>query len=326
MSKKIIIFQVIILAVLGVLFAVYMGTVNKTSPAVVVDSRSALSTGLSLNRQASLINPAVIADLKKHYIINFKPLRERLNELQKKEKDKTFVYFLYLNNAAWIGINERELFPAASTIKVPLAMSIYKMKEQGKIKLSQTYSLSELDLDSNFGSLYEVGPDQTFTIEDLLRIMLQYSDNTAARALLHITESIGIKDPFVDIYDAMGWEDMEFENKPVYIDINLKILSNMFIALYNASYINSEDSIAILSQLSRSPFDQQIVGGLPKTVPVAHKIGIDDVEESYSDCGIVYAPNRPYILCLGYYGGSKVLANKFMSNISKEVYGYVINN
>jgi hypothetical protein len=82
----------------------------------------------------------------------------------------------------------------------------------------------------------------------------------------------------------------------------------------------------VLEHLANSPFDKQIVAGVPKNVVVAHKIGIDDVEESYSDCGIVYAPGRPYILCLGYYGGSQVLANKFMSAVSKEVYDYVINN
>lgn len=326
MSKKLIAFQVVVLVIMVSLFGVYMKTTGGASNTPVIDSSGALSVGANTGLQSPLINPTVLADLGKHYIINFRPLRDQLIELQGTTKDKTYIYFLYLNNSAWIGLNEKDLFPAASTIKVPLAMSVYKMVEQGKLKLSQTYNISEFDIDSNFGDLYQVGPDHMVTVDELLKIMLQYSDNTAARALLHITESIGVKDPFVDVYNAMGWEKVEFGNKPVYIDINLKTLANMFISLFNASYISIEDSAEILEHLVNSPFDKQIVAGVPKTVTVAHKIGIDDVEESYSDCGIVYAPNRPYILCVGYYGGSQVLANSFMAKVSKAVYEYVINN
>jgi hypothetical protein len=36
--------------------------------------------------------------------------------------------------------------------------------------------------------------------------------------------------------------------------------------------------------------------GVPSNVKVAHKIG--ESLETYSDCGIVYYPGRPYSLCL----------------------------
>src|SRR3989344_1663161 len=80
-----------------------------------------------------LLNKAVTVDLEKHFIINFLSLREDLEKLQKQFPQKTYIYFLYLNNGSWIGLNEREKFTAASTVKVPLAMATYKAAEEGKI-------------------------------------------------------------------------------------------------------------------------------------------------------------------------------------------------
>lgn len=331
MSKRFIILQVIFLCIIGALFVAYMRNRDPLGSTYVISPIQATST-LHTNDVAEqiaafpLINPAVTADLGKYFIINFAPLKAQLVDLQNAEKKKTFIYFLYLNNSGWIGLNEKDLFTAASTIKVPLAMEVYKLAEQGKLSLNDQYKLDASDLDSNFGALYKAGAGATSTIQDLLGTMLQYSDNTAARALIHVTQLVGVKDPFKDVYAAMGWQTVDFSSKPSYIDINEKTLSNMFIALYNATYLNPTDSEAIMHYLDLSTFDQQIAGGVPKDVAVAHKIGIDSEDNVYSDCGVVYVPNRPYILCLGMKDGSQVEADSFMQTISKTVYNYVTSN
>lgn len=273
------------------------------------------------------INLAVTSNLNKHFIINFGPLKKELIKIQNKYPQKTYIYFDYLNNASWTGLNERELFVAASMIKVPLAMSIYKAAEERKFNLEDRYSLEELNMDENFGELYKVGPDKEFTIEELIKIMLEQSDNTAADALGDVLKNIGINDPFNDVYAFMGWDIFPGIGETLnYQEINLKTLSNMFISLYNAEYINAENSNKILTFLSNSPFNDKIVAGVPENIVVSHKIGVSVPNETFSDCGIVYAPNRHYILCLGSNGGDEQKAAEFMSEISEAVYDYVINN
>jgi beta-lactamase class A len=278
------------------------------------------------------INPTVSSNIKKHFIINFAPLRKQLLEIQKKYPQKTYIYFNYLNNGSWVGINERDLFVAASTIKVPLAMALFKAVEEGKLKLTDSYSLEELDLDENFGNLYKVGTNKEFTVQELVKIMLEQSDNTAMKAIFHIFEKIGIDDPLINVYGFMGWDINTLElvpdigQTPNYQDINLKTLSNMFLSLYNATYVSPEHSEQILEYLANSPFNEKIVAGVPESIPVAHKIGIAANAETFSDCGIIYAPNRHYLLCLGSNGGDENLANKFMAEVSKAVYDFVINN
>lgn len=282
----------------------------------------------------TLLNQDIVLKLNKHYIINFLPLKQKLLAIQKQYPQKTYIYFDYLNNASWIGLNERELFTAASTVKVPLAMSLLKAVENGLLKVSDSYAFDELDLDNDFGELYKVGKDSQYTVGDLLKIMLEHSDNTAMMAIVNIMKNIGLENPLKDIYDHMGWltGDVQFipamgqSHDTVYQKIDLKILANMFLSLYNADYLNPENSQKILAYLVNTPFNDKIAARVPKDILIAHKIGISAGDKTFSDCGIVYAPNRNYLLCLGSNGEDEAKASKFMADISKTIYDYVINN
>ncbi len=273
-----------------------------------------------------LINPTALSNLNKHFIINFQPLRAELESIQKSSGSRTSIYFAYLNNAAWVGLDERQLFTAASTVKVPLAMSILKSVEEGKLNLDDQYTLEQLDLNNSFGELYKIGPNKTLKISDLLKIMLENSDNTAANALNSVLLRLGIEDPLANVYNFMGWEFNTFGETPNYSKIHLKVLSNMFLALYNATYVNHEHSNLILSHLSHSKFKNKIAAGVPNEITVSNKIGVVNNEKIYSDCGIIYAPNRHYLLCVATEGVDEMTAADLMKRISETVYKYVINH
>lgn len=303
----------------------YFGSVSNVAEGIrasVVQDDSRLVSG-----NYPLINETVTSGLGKHYIINMQPLRERLVEIAAEYGYKKHIYFAYLNNDSWIGVNEREYFTAASTIKVPLAMSVMHAVEERKISLDDTYTVQSEDLDDNFGELYKTAEGKTFTIRELMKITLEESDNTASSALFHALQEIGIEDPFSNVYTFMGWDNYPgIGETPEYFDVNLKILSNMFLALYNAKYVDIDSSQEILDYLDNENFNEQIVAGVPDGIPVAHKSGVQTESDSYSDCGIVYAPNRHYLLCIGSEGAPKPVADAFMKEISKTVYDYVINN
>ncbi len=333
--KKFFIIQIVFGVILIVLFVGYMNTSASRGAVSIVATpvampHQALQTGNATSSQFSFINPIIGAGINKHFIINFKPLKAQLQDIQKKYSAKTYVYFLYLNNAAWVGLNERDEFTAASTIKVPIAMAIMKAVEDKKLNLSDSYPLADLDLDKGFGDLYKVGADREFTVEELMTIMLKQSDNTAMKAVIGIFDRIGIPDPLANIYEFLGWEFTqklpEFGAAPDYSKINLKTLSNLFLALYDAKYVSVEHSGNILAYLSDTPFVDRIVAGVPSDVVVSHKIGTAAGDNTYSDCGIIYAPNRHYVLCLGVSGTTEKNASMFMADISKVVYEYVIKN
>jgi beta-lactamase class A len=298
---------------------------------LVVMSASHHNQALSVSDTSlPLINRSVVVNLGKHHIINFKPLKDEFITIQKRYSQKTYIYFNYMNSSTWVGLNERDYFSAASTVKVPMAMSLLRAVEEGKLKLTDTYSLEDLDLDQSFGDLYKVGPDKEFTLQELLQIMLEKSDDTAARAIFNIFKKLGIEDPLANVYAFMGWDHLDpalvASGGSGYQEMNLKTLSAMFLALYDASYINPQDSQMILGYLDNSPFNDKIVAGIPSDIPVSHKIGILAPSKTFTDCGIIYAPNRNYLLCVGSNGAEESVANNFIREISKTAYDYVINH
>lgn len=316
--------QMIFLFLLVALFCVYLYVRTPKSNLPVIQ-QSQLSISPPTNNFPYL-DPDVNLSIGQHYIINFKPLESTFQTIQSQYSGKTYIYFDYLNNNLWIGSGNTTPFLAASLVKVPLAMAIMKMVEEGKFSLSQSYTLDQLNLDSRFGDLYQVGANNSFTLGQLLQIMLVNSDNTAMNALYTAMRLEGVNDPFHDIYTAMGWQYETAGKIPSYNTIDLDTLSNMFIALYEGTYDNPMDSNLILKYLDDSTFDDAIVAGVPDNIGVAHKVGIDDPDLTYRDCGIVYAPERNYILCLGSEGLSQTVSNQFMAEISKAAYDYVTKN
>lgn len=316
-NKKYIIFAFVGILLIGLSF--FLGTFSNER---FIETPS----GVVKEKTSTFLNPTLVAGLDKHFIINFQPLRKTYEEIKAKYPQHTYIYFLYLNNAAWVGINERDLFASASTVKVPLAMALYKAVEGGKIKMEDTYTLDDLNLNSRFGGLYKEGSGNTYSLNELTQYMLRDSDNTATNGISRALERVGITDPFTEVYAEMGWEFAEIGKQNDFGKINVKTLANMFLSLYNSTYINPENSNKILTLLSETTFDEKIRAGVPKNIVVSHKIGVAAGVDTFADCGVVYAPQRHYILCLASNGSDEGRAAEFMSEISKATYEYIINN
>ncbi len=92
--------------------------------------------------------------------------------------------------------------------------------------------------------------------------------------------------------------------------ISPRMYSRVFRALYNASYLPSTVSESALDLLSKTTFTEGLVAGVPEGITVSHKFGerslkvkndnslASDTVNELHDCGIVYAPNNPYLLCV----------------------------
>jgi beta-lactamase class A len=69
-----------------------------------------------------------------------------------------------------------------------------------------------------------------------------------------------------------------------------------------------------------------LVAGVPAGIPVAHKFGETGQvggERQLHDCGIVYYPNSPYILCIMTRGNNFEELPNIIKQISSEVYKHV---
>ena len=106
------------------------------------------------------------------------------------------------------------------------------------------------------------------------------------------------------------------------INYNLLKFSRFFRILYNGSYLNFEKSNKALELLTKIEFKDGLVAGLPSEVPVAHKFGERQFgeEKQLHDYGIVYYPEKPYLICIMTRGKELSKLPHVISELSKVTY------
>lgn len=234
------------------------------------------------------------------------------------------VYFRDLNNGPWFGVNESDEFFPASLLKLPLAMSFFNVAEDDPTILDKKVTYvpdpSIASQTQPFGPQHNVQEGKVYTIKELLDIMLKESSNEAAVALA----GAATPDQITEIYHDLGLKPPQF-GKDYKIDIHK--YASFFRILYNATYLDRSASEKLLSTLSEASFQDGLVAGVPNGVAVAHKFGSRQVDTSgkvqLHDCGIVYAKNKPYILCVMTQGTDFTKLAAFIREVSKQVYAAV---
>lgn len=240
--------------------------------------------------------------------------------------DFVAVYFRDLNNGPWFGVNESATFAPASLLKVPLMMAYYKLADTDPSILQQTVTVTQENLQPLVPNQQTIVPaqrlvvGQTYTIDDLINRMIIYSDNDAAQLLIaHIDTG-----KLAQIYEDFGI-NLPGPNQND-TDVNVITYAGFFRMLFNASYLNKQDSEKALRLLSESDFNDGIVAGVPDGLTVSHKFGErvkDDGSMQLHDCGIVYYPAHPYLLCIMTRGDNEAELAKLVANTSQLVYQQV---
>ena len=259
---------------------------------------------------------------------NLNSLKNTINqsinhEIQQKNINFASIYFRDLNNGPWFGINEKEYFAPASLIKVPILMTYLKKAEDDPDLLEKKIPLivtPDGDSIQNIKPSISLTPNQEYSIEELLEKMIIYSDNDAYNTLSqNLTE-----DEFIQIY-----KDLDIDISKAFTDPNGNIItvgnySSFYRILFNSSYLDQDMSEKALAMLTQTQYKDGLVAGLPKNISVAHKFGerkfLDSGETQLHDCGIVYLPKKPYLLCIMTRGTDLTKASNVIKNISQKIY------
>lgn len=265
-------------------------------------------------------------------IINFVDLRDSLKAYIVGTGERIGFYFEYLPTGVHIGINDREEFYRASLVKVPLIMQLYKMIEDGFVKKDEQLTIRRDLLDDTYGDLWKTGAGTTRSVEELIKSVLVESDNTAYSVLLdRVNQVLSETDPKNErgidkIYDYL---DIPRDENEKTLQISPRSYASILKALFFSSYLNYPESNEILEKMTQSKFTDWMAKSIPADVKVAHKVGIfqgASAEHSVtSDCGIIYIPNRPFILCIMVSFGETEKVVPYISDIAKITYEYLAN-
>ncbi len=257
-------------------------------------------------------------------ITGLNPLQIKLNEMVAGLKSEgkihdAAIYFRDLNNGPWIGINEHTPYSPASLLKLPVLMAYFKKAESEKSLLGQKikYEKRVAILPQVFlpKETLEVGKE--YSILELIERMIIYSDN---EALVLLQENID--QSFIDkVTVDLGVETAAEATPEDYMSV--KGYAGIFRILYNASYLEKNYSEKALEILSRTDYKGGIVAGLPKSIVVSHKFGERELPNGIRqlhDCGIVYYPKSPYLLCIMTRGTNFSQLEQVTAEISTKIY------
>jgi beta-lactamase class A len=252
-------------------------------------------------------------------LINFLALRNNLKTETDPFGTSFGMYFEYLPTGTSIGVNSTDEFHAASLFKTPIVMAYYHTRERLGKTDDPIITLKPEDLDSQFGNLWQKGAGYQLKASEAVRLALEESDNTAAKSLVPYVGSVD----FEAVYQGLDIDLTVDKDGAV---LTPKSYASIFKALYFSSVLSKDSSQEILNYLAHSKFPDKLAAGVPSNITIAHKIG-DFVEkngngEAFMDCGIVYIPRRPYLLCMVSKTDEQT-ARERMQDISKMIYDFV---
>ena len=208
------------------------------------------------------------------------------------------VYFRDLNNGPAFGINtERGFFPA-SLLKVPVMMVYYHLAEKDPHILDEQILF---DAPVDFGIEPTIVPRVSletgtrYTVEQLIEHMIVYSDNQA----LHLLSSHIPVTELESLFSMVGADAAIIKDSEA--KLTVKEYAGFFRILFNSSYLSRDFSERALHLLASTDYHDALLAGVPQNMSVAHKFGEAGTgrsERQLHDCGIVYFPQHPYLVCI----------------------------
>ena len=221
------------------------------------------------------------------------------------------VYYRNMVTGEWADFNPTEHFSLASLGKVPLMMSYLSLEDEtpGTLdeKIPDTLA-SDANLQQEIRPQSSVHQGRTYSIADLLQSMISYSDNNATILLDNHLDFSRLKETYsdLDIPLSEGTGNATSSGEQLTDFITPREYSLFFRVLYNATFISHDMSEYALSLLSKTAFKDGIVAGVTPSTTVSHKFGLTSIQapdgtigsRELHDCGIVYHPDGPYLLCV----------------------------
>ena len=207
------------------------------------------------------------------------------------------VYFRDLNEGRWLGVNDELPFSPASLLKVSMLIAWLHYADLHTDALDRPLTVASAAAD-DFQNIRPTAPlevGRSYPARELLEAMIVDSSNTATIAL-----ATGLDPRFLNgTFEDLGM--LVPRKRPPEDFMSVREYASFFRVLYNASYLSQANSERALQILTKSAFKDGLVAGVPTGVRVAHKFGervVGENKRQLHDCGIVYFPQHPYVLCV----------------------------
>ncbi|HYM77251.1 MAG TPA: serine hydrolase [Candidatus Dormibacteraeota bacterium] len=198
-------------------------------------------------------------------------------------------------------LHEDEVFAQASSIKITILADLYLQAQQGKLKLTDLYTVQSSDLVPDSDIMNGLTPGVTrLTLRDLATMMVAVSDNAATNVLI---DHVGMQNVNA-MLDSLSLTHTRLRRKMMDLEAakagreNISTPREMMTlldAIFHGKLLSKESTEDFFKVLSTNKASF-IPRDLPAGLKIANKPG--ELEAVRNDSGIVFVEGRPYVICV----------------------------
>ncbi len=208
------------------------------------------------------------------------------------------IYIKDLKHGWVVEHNTSRLFASASLVKLPIMAALYTAQMDGRISLDETIELNWRNKARGSGKLKFVRNGERFSVRYLIFKMITESDNTATNML---TNQLGLEfynHSFINMglnHTNMSRTIMDLRQRDRGVEnyTTANDMGKLLEMIYHNRIVGSSEMMEILKSQT---VNDRLPVPLPEDWQIGHKTGL--LRNTCHDVGIVYSPNRDYIICV----------------------------
>jgi beta-lactamase class A len=196
-------------------------------------------------------------------------------------------------------------FRAASTIKIPVMIEIYRKIDRGEFSAEQVVALTAGDICPGSGILQDMHEGMELTIDDLISLMISISDNTATNMLIDLAGM----DQVNATMRELGMTASELNRKmkgvpsPPGAPENWATpddFARSIASILDGAAASAKSCERMITMLGRQDNERRIARYLPKTETIRWGSKTGTIGDATNDVGFVEADGRQLIM--SFYG------------------------
>ena len=200
------------------------------------------------------------------------------------------VFFVDLDNGAYLDMNGNNTFSAASTIKVPILIALFQEVDAGKIRLDEPLTMQAEYVAGGSGDMQDQPVGTQYTVLETARKMITISDNTATNMLI---ARLGGQNVLNQRFQSWGLSSTQIQNfLPDIQGTNTtspKDLVSLMAMVEKGGLLSLRSRDRVLDIMQATENNSLLPQGLGDDATIAHKTG--NIGSVLADTGIVDLPN-----------------------------------
>ena len=196
-------------------------------------------------------------------------------------------------------VNGDAQMPAASTIKIPVMVEVFRQLAAGSFDLNREVTLTEHDRDWGSGDLADAAGGSRYRVQRLLTLMIDESDNTATNMLIRLVGRTNVNRTMADLRltQTALHDDIRSEGPIRYaLRTSPHDMVHLLDAMAHHTLVDDWSSREMIDILCGQTHNGLLPAPLPAGTTIAHKTGT--LHDTLNDVGIVFLDNEPYVIAV----------------------------